>query len=892
MEKEYIVDEDTGSHLVLLVESIRKRLPILESIRLRELNAISLDIETIKGGAEILSFDHLVVVMEEMAKIVAESLANKINAAQSSIALLEKITAAESMLQHAMSGPSLEALHFTAHSNHHAPASSAAPVTAPRPAKTEPAPAPALAVAPSPAPAAPVPAPAVATLPPAVAPAPDAKKTQDNKTENSAKAEEKENETIRVNVALLSNLMNLVGELVLTKNQLQQASSYTVNDELTRGNQRLGVITAELQSEVMKTRMQPIGNALTKFQRLVRDTAKDLGKSIELNLDGTDTELDRTLVEAVKDPLTHIVRNAMDHGLETPAERKAMGKNETGRIKIQSYQESGQIVIEVSDDGRGLNVERIKTKVIEKNLVSKETLAGLTEREIQNFVFLPGFSTAEAVSNLSGRGVGMDVVKTNIERIGGTIELSSRLGFGTSIKLKIPLTLAIMPALIISTSGQKFAIPQSKLVELLRIDSSDPTASGIEILQGVPVYRLRGTIMPLITFTQILNPDHKYDLDSSSIQNIVVVNSNGILFGLIVESIEDTADIVVKALPEFLRGLKVFSGATILGDGSVTLTVDINGLAEKAGLTSAAQLKAGEVSVVEKAVEIEYLGVDIGAKGNCIFPLCLVSRLEEFEVKDFHWAGEKKFIPYRGSALPLIDVRKTLNIPSTLESNIAANKEKQAVVVVKLGDRDYGLEVDAIVDLVVSSADLDVKMKDRPGIMGALVDTKDVMILLDAFEIISVYLGNLSKLTQAENKMSSVSKSKDKGRLLIVDDGNFFRKHVEAMLTKMGWEVQTANNGALAMKILDNSASDSFVAIISDIEMPTMDGFAFAQNVRRAKGLQNTPLLAMTSSYSDAVIARALECGFDRLLPKDELGKLEDLLQSLIKSRKETAHAA
>lgn len=878
MDKEYIVDEDTGSHLALLVESIRKRLPLLESIRLRELNAISLDVETIKGGAEILSFDALVSVMEEMAKVVVDSLANKLNATQSSILLLEQITIAESQLQQAMAAPIHEASNFAAHHPH---THTTIPLAAARPVKVE----------------APTPPPAVATVPPAVTPAPEAKKAQEgaaSKPESAAKSDEKENDTIRVNVALLSNLMNLVGELVLTKNQLQQASSYTVNDELTRGNQRLGVITAELQSEVMKTRMQPIGNALTKFQRLVRDTAKDLGKSIELNLDGTDTELDRTLVEAVKDPLTHIVRNAMDHGLETPAERKAMGKNETGRIKIQSYQESGQIVIEVSDDGRGLNVERIKTKVIEKNLVSKETLAGLTEREIQNFIFLPGFSTAEAVSNLSGRGVGMDVVKTNIERIGGTIELSSRLGTGTSIKLKIPLTLAIMPALIVSTAGQKFAIPQSKLVELLRIDSSDPSAPGIEILQGVPVYRLRGTIMPLVTFTQILSPDVKNDVDSSNIQNIVVVNSNGILFGLVVESIEDTADIVVKALPEFLRGIKIFSGATILGDGSVTLTVDINGLADKAGLTAAAQIKASDIAIVEKAVEIEYLGVDIGAKGNCIFPLCLVSRLEEFDTKDFHWAGEKKFIPYRGSALPLIDVRKTLAIPSTLESAATATKERQAVVVVKLGDRDYGLEVDAIVDLVVSSADLDVKMKDRPGIMGALVDTKDVMILLDAFEIISVYLGNLTKLSQAETKVSQVSKTKDreKGRLLIVDDGNFFRKHVEAMLTKMGWEVQTANNGALAMKILDNSASNAFVAIISDIEMPTMDGFTFAQNVRRSKGLQDIPLLAMTSSYSEAVIARAMECGFDRLLPKDELDKLEDLLQSLIKSRKETAHAA
>ncbi|RYZ64311.1 MAG: chemotaxis protein CheA, partial [Proteobacteria bacterium] len=332
-----------------------------------------------------------------------------------------------------------------------------------------------------------------------------------------------------MNVALLSNLMNLVGELVLTKNQLQQASHLSSSDELTRGNQRLGVITAELQSEVMRTRMQPIGNALAKFQRLVRDTAKELGKSIELILEGTDTELDRTLVEAVKDPLTHIVRNALDHGLETPAERHASGKNETGRIKIQSSQENGQVIIEVSDDGRGLSVDRIRAKVLEKNLVTPEQLSGLSDREIQSFIFLPGFSTAASVSNLSGRGVGMDVVKTNIERIGGTIELSSRLGLGTSIKLKIPLTLAILPALIVSNQGQKFAVPQSKLVELLRLDPTDSRSPAIEILQGAAVYRLRGNILPLINFQEILNPSFKGGDLVRETQNIVVVNSNGTL---------------------------------------------------------------------------------------------------------------------------------------------------------------------------------------------------------------------------------------------------------------------------------------------------------------------------------------------------------------------------
>ncbi|RZA19716.1 MAG: chemotaxis protein CheA, partial [Proteobacteria bacterium] len=685
MTKTIILDPEITHQLSELVNSVLNRLP-LKANDIEAAQAISLDLATLKGGAEILSFDDLATLINEMDRAITEFSQAKIESGEASAHLSKCVTNALHLLD-----------------------IRPVPTKAPAPSLSNPVPA---AIA---APAAPT---TVKKAEPAAI-----------KVDAHNKTDDKENDTIRVNVALLSNLMNLVGELVLTKNQLQQASHLSTSDELTRGNQRLGVITAELQSEVMRTRMQPIGNALAKFQRLVRDTAKELGKSIELILEGTDTELDRTLVEAVKDPLTHIVRNALDHGLETPAERHTAGKSETGRIKIQSSQENGQVIIEVSDDGRGLSVDRIRAKVLEKNLVTPEQLSGLSDREIQSFIFLPGFSTAASVSNLSGRGVGMDVVKTNIERIGGTIELSSRLGLGTSIKLKIPLTLAILPALIVSNQGQKFAVPQSKLVELLRLEPNDGRAPAIEILQGVAVYRLRGNILPLINFQEILNPTQKGGDLTGETQNIVVVNSNGTLFGLIVDRIEDTADIVVKALPEFLRGIRIFSGAAILGDGSIALTVDINGLCEKTGLNQTVASPVAASAKSPKAVEIEYLGVDIGARGNCIFPLCLISRLEEFDTKDFRWSGERKFVLYRGETLPLIDVRKVLDIPSSLSREANAAKDKQTVVVVRLAEANYGLEVDAIVDLFVSAADLDVKMKDRPGIMGTLVDNNDVMIL-------------------------------------------------------------------------------------------------------------------------------------------------------------------
>src|SRR5260370_15322674 len=303
--------------------------------------------------------------------------------------------------------------------------------------------------------------------------------------------------TVRVNVGLLDKLMNLVGELVLARNQVLQFAKRMKDSSFLAASQRLSLITTELQAGVMKTRMQPIGNIWDQFPRTVRDVALGCGKEVAIEMEGKETELDKTIIEAIKDPLIHLVRNSVDHGIELPEDRVKWGKDRAGRLMLRAFHESGKVNIEISDDGEGLNVERIYQKAVERGVITTEQGARMTEREIFNLIFLPGVSTAEKVTNVSGRGVGMDVVKTNIERIGGTVDVQSTLGRGTTVRVKIPLTLAIIPALIVTCSGDRYAIPQVSLLELVRLGREE-VDRGIELVHGAPVYRLRGRLLPLV----------------------------------------------------------------------------------------------------------------------------------------------------------------------------------------------------------------------------------------------------------------------------------------------------------------------------------------------------------------------------------------------------------
>ena len=506
---------------------------------------------------------------------------------------------------------------------------------------------------------------------------------------------------LRVDVNLLDKLMNLVGELVLARNQVLQFTAGQQDATFLSTAQRLNLITTELQEGVMKTRMQPIGNLWNRLPRVVRDLAVGLGKKVRVEMDGSETELDKTILEAIKDPLTHIVRNAVDHGIEMPGERVQAGKSEEGALRLHAYHEGGQVNIEISDDGSGINLSRLKQKALEKGLITGEAAAHMPERELLNLIFLPGFSTAQNVTNISGRGVGMDVVKTNIEKIGGVVDLHSDAGQGTTIKIKIPLTLAIIPALIASSGGERFAIPQVSLLELVRLEG-DESRRAIEKFHGAPVYRLRGNLLPLV----YLNRELKLrDSDAHSGVNIVVLQADGRQFGLVVDEINDTEEIVVKPLGKQLKGISCFAGATIMGDGRVALILDVMGIAQIASVIT----EIHEGSAIEAASRQDdtvvgrdaWLVFTVAGSRRMAIPLSMVSRLEEFPVTSLEHSGNELVVQYRGMIMPLIDIARRMN------HQLGKQTETLQVIVYSDAGRSIGLIVDQIVDIVDQSVKIE-----------------------------------------------------------------------------------------------------------------------------------------------------------------------------------------
>jgi len=535
---------------------------------------------------------------------------------------------------------------------------------------------------------------------------------------------------IRVDIGQLDKVMNLVGELVLARNQIVANTTRFDQAALLTASQRLNIITTELQESVMKTRMQPIGNVWAKFPRVVRDVAHELGKKIRLVMDGQSTELDRTIIEAIKDPLTHIVRNSIDHGIESPEKRLAAGKPDEGLLSLRAYHEGGQVNIEIMDDGGGINLERVKAKAVAQNLITSEQAGRLTEREAINLIFLPGLSTAEKVSNVSGRGVGMDVVKTNIEKIGGSIDLSTQAGQGTTLKIKIPLTLAIIPALIVTSGGDRYAIPQVSLLELVRLEGT-AAGQGIELLYGSPVYRLRGQLLPLAYLNEQFKVGKITGQSRDEVVNIIVLQADGRPFGLVVDEINDTEEIVVKPLGKQLKGLACFAGATIMGDGRVALILDVVGLAQHANVVA----EARDRNVPEDKSRLTGSGdqkqalllFNIGPDRRMAIPLALAARLEEFPVTKIERTGAQEVVQYRGQILPLIRVAD--HVAGSTTSSSAGGDTLQVVVYSENG-RSVGLIVGRINDIVEEALTIQRKASAR-GILGSAVVQNKVTDLLD-----------------------------------------------------------------------------------------------------------------------------------------------------------------
>ncbi len=583
---------------------------------------------------------------------------------------------------------------------------------------------------------------------PNVPPIPESSSSSKPASEDGAAAQSVRNadsgvETIRVGVNLLDRLMNLVGELVLARNQLLQFSNNTQDAGFQAVSQRMNLIATELQEEVMKTRMQPIGNVWNKFPRTVRDLALSCGKEVRLEMEGQDTELDRTIIEAIKDPLTHLVRNCVDHGIEAPETRKQVGKQPAGLLKLRAFHEGGQVNIEITDDGAGLNQERIRQKAIERGLVSAQQAARLVDRDIFNMIFLPGFSTAEKVTNVSGRGVGMDVVRTNVEKIGGTVDVQSAAGKGTTVHMKIPLTLAIIPALIVTTAGDRYAVPQVNLLELVRLDG-EQGRTALEHVDGAPVYRLRGRLLPLMYLRKELREEPvaagKRDLPDGV--NIVVLRADDRQFGLVVDDINDTEEIVVKPLGKQLKSINAFAGATIMGDGKVALILDVLGLAQRANIVNGIreQARAEEVrsASAQKDKDDErhqaFLLFQYGESGRMAVDLSLVARLEEFPRSQIEIAGDQEVVQYRGQIMPLVRVSEELESERRQKSDLP--QDSLHVVVYSDKGKSVGLVVDRILDIVEEPFVME-RHTVRKGILGSAVIQKRTTDILDVAGLVA-----------------------------------------------------------------------------------------------------------------------------------------------------------
>jgi two-component system chemotaxis sensor kinase CheA len=540
--------------------------------------------------------------------------------------------------------------------------------------------------------------------------------------------------TVRIDVQLLDKLMNLVGELVLARNQIMQFSGSIEDAAMSAASQRLNLITTELQAGVMKTRMQPIRNAWAKLPRVVRDLSISCGKKVQVVMEGEDTELDKTILEAIKDPLTHIVRNSVDHGIEPSDVRVKNGKSAEGTLWLRAYHEGGQVIIEIADDGGGISLDRVRQKAIEKGMVTAEQAAAMSDRESIQLILLPGFSTAAKVTNVSGRGVGMDVVKTNVEKIGGTLDIQSRLGQGTTLRIKIPLTLAIIPALIVTTAGDRYAIPQVSLLELVRLEGEQVRTS-IEYVHGAPVYRLRGKLLPLVDLSERLgvvpaNSDARQSFEDRII-NIVVLRANDRQYGLVVDKVNDTAEIVVKPLSRQLKGIAEYAGTTIMGDGSVALILDVMGIAIAAGLTGdlrdQAHASAGRDSSQTAEPTQTLLVVDLGDARRFALPTSMVARLEKVPGSAIEYTDGREVIQYRGAILPVVRLQHVFGGGS---ADSAESDELQLIVYAE-EDHHCGFAVNRIVDIVETELRLQTKNGDHDNLLGTTVIQQRVTDVLN-----------------------------------------------------------------------------------------------------------------------------------------------------------------
>ena len=697
---------------------------------------------------------------------------------------------------------------------------------------------------------APPPAPTPASLAPAPAPTPvPAAKSAPAPAAKTAETPEAEPaplkvQTIRVNVDTLEHLMTMVSELVLTRNQLLEIARRQADHDRDSAYkvplQRLSHVTAELQDGVMKTRMQPIGNAWQKLPRVVRDLSAELGKGLELVMQGAETELDRQVLDLIKDPLTHMVRNSADHGIEPTVERLRAGKPPTGTIRLSAFHEGGTIGIEIADDGRGLDLAAIRRKAVERGIAGEADVERISDADAAKFIFHPGFSTAAAVTSVSGRGVGMDVVKTNIEAIGGIIDIATQVGQGTTFTIKIPLTLAIISALIVKAGGARYAVPQLAVMELVRVGAG---GLAVEHINGAPVLRLRERLLPITSLAGLMGAD-----TASEASGFVAVAQVGRQrFGLLVDEVFHTEEIVVKPMSSKLRHIPLFAGNTILGDGAVVLIVDPNGIARTVGrgaATAAAQETEAETDAADRSTLLVFKG---GGSFRAV-PLSLVTRIEEVDASRIEWLGGRPLIQYRGRLMPLVPADATIAIRA---------EGAQAVVVFSDGDRTMGLVVDEIVDIVEESIAVE-PVADRPDLIGSAVVNGRATAILDVAHFLPLAYDDWARGPRRAGRNPG---------LLLVDDAAFFRNLLSPVLKAAGYAVQTASGADEALARL--KADPRIEIVVADLEMPGRSGFDLVAAMRGAGGrLASLPVIALSGAVGPEEVARARSLAIGDLVAK------------------------
>ncbi len=661
--------------------------------------------------------------------------------------------------------------------------------------------------------------------------------------------------SIRVPVGVLDQLMNLAGELVLSRNQLMQAVASHERMGLDAAAADLDQVTSSLQEAIMQTRMQPIGSVFGKFPRIVRDLSSQLGKQCKIEIEGKEVEVDKTIVEAIGDPLTHLIRNSVDHGVESPDERTANKKTPEGTVWLRAFHKAGKVCIEIQDDGAGINPERLKSKALEKGLISTDRAEQMSDREAVRLIFHPGFSTAEKVSDVSGRGVGMDVVRTNIEKLGGHVDIDSEVGVGTNIRVTLPLTLAIIPSMIVKCGGDQFALPQANIAELVRLRPGE-VASRIDRVKSAEVLRLRGALLPLVRLDASLDVHSEVLGQSDAPMNIIVVETGQVRYGLIVDGIHDSEEIVVKPLGVHLKGCNCLAGATILGNGRVALILDAAGIASTAGVQlthEASDDSDAQHEVVAQNNSQALLLFSSDPADRFAVPMGVVARLERVRSDQIDTVGDQELLQYRGMSLPLLAVEDHLRV------NPRPKVDCVYVIVFTIGDREVGLIAPHLDDIREISCEIDPVTFQEPGVAGSMVIDERATRLLDLFELAEITHPQWFADAREDNDQGDDA---GPGRILLAEDSSFFRRQVAGFFKNEGYDTFEYEDGLEAWKALTEEKLEIDL-IVTDIEMPNMDGFQLCQNVRSNPKLQHVPVVALTSLSSDSDVDRGRQVGFD-----------------------------